>query len=69
MGKLDDLRQLTEGLIVMHMDDKYGVNKLEEFKVNLRDAIITNLILAAVCVGIMYLRFRVFGKQDGYYGF
>ena len=26
MGKLDDLRQLTEGLIVMHMDDKYGVN-------------------------------------------
>ena len=71
MGKLDDLRQLTEGLIVM--DDKYGVNKLEnakeEFKVNLRDAIITNLILAAVCVGIMYLRFRVFGKQDGYYGF
>lgn len=66
MGKLDDLRQLTEGLIVMHMDDKYGVNKLEnakeEFKVNLRDAIITNLILAAVCVGIMYLRFRVFGK-------
>lgn len=50
----------------MHMDDKYGVNKLEnakeEFKVNLRDAIITNLILAAVCVGIMYLRFRVFGK-------
>ena len=73
MGKLDDLRQLTEGLIVMHMDDNYGVNKLEnakeEFKVNLRDAIITNLILAAVCVGIMYLRFRVFGKQDGYYGF
>lgn len=62
MGKLEDLRQLTVGL----MDLNYGVNRLEEakkcFKADLSLAIISNLILAAVCVGIMYLRFRVFGK-------
>lgn len=62
MGKLDDLRQLTVGL----MDLNYGVNRLEQAKkdfwANLLLAIISNLILAAVCVGVMYLRFRVFGK-------
>ena len=52
MGKLEDLN--------------YGVNRLEEakkcFKADLSLAIMSNLILAAVCVGIMYLRFRVLGK-------
>lgn len=62
MGKLDDLRQLSVGLIDMH----YGVNRIkdakEDLKVNFRFAVISNLILGAICVGVMYLRFRVFGK-------
>lgn len=62
MEKLNDLRDLTVGL----MDLNYGVNRLAEakegFKLNLIIMIVSNLILAAVCVGIMYLRFRVIGR-------
>ena len=62
MDKLDNLRQMTVGMMDLH----YGVNRLEEakkdFKMNLRIAIISCLILAVICVGIMYLKFRILGK-------
>lgn len=62
MEKRNDLRDLTVGL----MDLNYGVNRLadakEGFKLNFVIMIVSNLILAAVCVGIMYLRFRVIGR-------
>lgn len=60
MSKLNEFKEMTIGL----MDISYGVNRLEEAKKGLKEslliAIISNLILAAICVGIMYLRFRVF---------
>lgn len=60
MSKLNEFKEMAIGL----MDISYGVNRLEEAKKGLKEslliAIISNLILAAICVGIMYLRFRVF---------
>lgn len=61
MKTFEDFNNLAKGLI----DINSGVNKLamakEGLKTDMLFLIISNLILGAVCIGIMYLRFRVFG--------
>ena len=58
---MSELKELLVGLI----DLNSGINRLamakEGLRADIRFLILSNLILAIVCIGIMYLRFRVFG--------
>lgn len=63
-GKMNssDVRNFLTGM----MDISFGVNRLEDAKESLKADIcfmvISILVVAAICIGIMYLRFRVFGR-------
>lgn len=63
-GKMSssDIKNFLTGM----MDISFGVNRLEDakegLKTSIRDMVISVLVVAAICVGIMYLRFRVFGR-------
>ncbi len=58
MGKLKDLAYTLADL-------ESGINYLEDakecLKADIRLFVIGTLVLGAICISIMYLRFRVFG--------
>lgn len=57
-----DIKNFLTGM----MDISFGVNRLEDakksLKADIRHFVISILVVAAICIGIMYLRFRVFGR-------
>ena len=48
------------------IDNSSGYNRLDvargDLKADIRHMVISVLVVAVICVGIMYLRFRVFGR-------
>lgn len=63
MGKKSEaVREFLTGI----MDINSGVNRLSEaregLKADIRFMVISILIAAVICIGIMYLRFRIFGR-------